>query len=173
MESEPKLNFENSLVDLASLPQLESANFQKLEEDYLWFKILNISILFIIVAGASIIYGISSKFQWWQPVVVVSVLFLIMYLVAWKGFKVKGYTIRQNDVTYKSGLLFFSMTSVPFNRVQHTEVYQGPIARLFNLSEVKIYTAGGSSSDLSIPGLKVEDAHRLKDYITELSSKYA
>ena len=64
------------------------------------------------------------------------------------------------------------MTSVPFNRIQHTEVTQGPLGRLFDLAKVKVYTAGGSSSDITIVGLNEKNAHQLKDHITEISSKY-
>jgi|GEM_PF-6009490 len=41
----------------------------------------------------------------------------------------------------------------------------GPIERMFGLSKLKIFTAGGASSDLKIPGLLPETANKLKDYI--------
>ena len=63
------------------------------------------------------------------------------------------------------GLIWYSSTVIPFNRVQHCEISQGPIERLFKLSELKIFTAGGASSDMSVPGLNPETAHRLKEYI--------
>ena len=173
MQSESHIKFENSVIELASLPQLEQANFQKLEKDYLWLRILFVSILFLIFGSISVIFGILSDLDWWQPVGIVAIIFALIYLVENKGFSIKGYAVRQNDISFKSGLFFFAMTSVPFNRVQHIEVYQSPLARLFDLGEVKVYTAGGASSDISIPGLKVEDAHRLKDHISKLSSTYA
>lgn len=173
MQSESHIKFESSVIQLASLPQLEQANFQKLEKDYLWLRILFVSILFLIFGSISVIFGILSDLDWWQPVGIVAIIFALIYLVENKGFSIKGYALRQNDISFKSGLFFFAMTSVPFNRVQHIEVYQSPLARLFDLGEVKVYTAGGASSDISIPGLKVEDAHRLKDHISKLSSTYA
>lgn len=173
MESNSHIKFENSVIEMASLPQLEHSDFHKLEKDYLWLRILFVSILFLIVGSISVIFGIISNLDWWQPISVVAVIFSLVYLLENKAFAVKGYVLRQNDISFKSGLFFFAMTSVPFNRVQHIEVYQSPLARLFDLGEVKVYTAGGSSSDISIPGLKVEDAHRLKDHISKLSSTYA
>ena len=35
----------------------------------------------------------------------------------------------------------------------------------FNLAELKVFTAGGASSDLSISGLSPETAARIKDFI--------
>lgn len=173
MSSVSKLKFENSTIEMNSLPQLEYADFQELEKDYLWLRILFISIVFLIIGGASLIVGITSGFAWWVPFLFVALIFGLIYLAEWKGFKIKGYALRQNDISFKTGLLFFSVTSIPFNRVQHTEVSQSPLARLFDLGEVRVYTAGGASSDLTISGLKIEEAHRLKDHITKLSSKYA
>ena len=90
-----------------------------------------------------------------------------------KGFHIRGYVVRENDITYKKGLIRFSMTTIPFNRVQHTEINQGPIARAFNLSTLSIYTAGGSTSDLKLSGLDPDTAQRLKDFIAEKSGKHA
>lgn len=173
MLSETKIKFENPTIAMDSIPQLQVVDFQKLEKDYLWLRILFISILFLIVGSTALIIGMSSRLEWWQPLAGVIMLFGLIYIAEWKGFKIKGYALRQNDISFKSGLLFFSMTSVPFNRIQHTEVSQSPLARLFDLGEVKVFTAGGASSDITISGLKVEEAHRLKDHITKLSSKYA
>jgi uncharacterized protein len=50
---------------------------------------------------------------------------------------------------------------------------QGPIGKTFNISALKIYTAGGSSSDLTIGGLPPEEAQRLKDFITQSAEQHA
>jgi len=55
---------------------------------------------------------------------------------------------------------------VPFKRIQHSEVTQGPVDRFFNLAKLRVFTAGGSGSDLTIPGLKLEEANKLKTLIT-------
>ena len=171
--TDSKVAYENPVIPMSSLPSLEEVDFQNLEKDYLWLRILFLSIILLIVGSIALIVGISSNLAWWQPLTVVGIIFSLIYFTEWKGFSIKGYALRQNDVSFKSGLIFFSMTSVPFNRVQHTEVSQSPLARLFDLGEVKIYTAGGATSDLTISGLKIAEAHQLKDHITKLSSKYA
>jgi len=73
--------------------------------------------------------------------------------------------MRQNDIIFKTGLLWQKEIALPFNRVQHCEVAQGPIERIFNLSELKVFTAGGASSDLNIPGLSPEEAKSMKEFI--------
>jgi len=83
----------------------------------------------------------------------------------YRGFRRKQYALRTHDLTYQRGLIRFTVTSIPFNRVQHCEVGQGALERLFELAHLKVYTAGGSSSDLTIPGLPPERASRIKDYV--------
>ena len=85
-----------------------------------------------------------------------------------KGFEIKGFALREKDITYRSGYIFRSVTTIPFNRVQHCEITEGPIERQFGLKKLEVFTAGGQSSDLSIPGLKGEQAQQLKEYITKL-----
>ncbi len=92
-------------------------------------------------------------------------LFLFTASIVYFGFFKKSYAIREKDIIYNSGLFWRSSIAIPFNRVQHCEVSIGPIDRMFNLSELKIFTAGGSSSDLSIEGLSPDTSNRLKDFI--------
>ena len=85
-------------------------------------------------------------------------------------FPYKGYAIRQRDIIYKKGWLWKSVTTVPFNRVQHCDIKQGLIERQFNLSSLNVYTAGGQNSDLTIPGLEFEMAEKYKAFILKTIS---
>ena len=81
------------------------------------------------------------------------------------GFPKKGYLLREQDVSYRSGLLFYKLTTIPFNRIQHVEVSQNVFEKAMGLSSVKIFTAGGSVSDLSIPGLLPDKAHQMESFL--------
>ena len=82
----------------------------------------------------------------------------------------KKYALRERDIIYQSGLLWRRYTVLPFNRVQHAEVQQGPVERLFELSKLKIYTAGGSGSDMIISGLPLDRAQNIKHFILHQTS---
>jgi membrane protein YdbS with pleckstrin-like domain len=165
--------FENLQVAPEQLPQIQQVQFEKLESDYLWMRVTSLSIFMLFVLGAVVVLSFTTDIKLWVMASVWLALLILGFIVQMRGFKIKGYALREHDISYKSGLFFFSMTSVPFNRIQHCEVTQGPLARLFDLASVKVYTAGGSSSDLSIGGLKKEEAHRLRDHISSISSKHA
>jgi membrane protein YdbS with pleckstrin-like domain len=84
-----------------------------------------------------------------------------------------GYALREKDISLKSGWFWKSMVTIPFNRVQHCDIRQGVIDRQFGLSKLTIYTAGGQSADLMIPGLRPEVAEKLKTYILKATEHAA
>ncbi len=110
--------------------------------------------------------------------VLIGVPFIFVVLFVWKlvlvilGFPKKGYLLREQDVSYRSGLLIYKLTTIPFNRIQHIEVSQNMVEKSFGLSRVKIFTAGGSVSDLSIPGLLPDKAHQIESFLLSKVSKH-
>lgn len=77
----------------------------------------------------------------------------------------RAYLLRQRDILFRSGVWWRSETGVPYNRIQHCEIAQGPLEKSFGLATLEIYTAGKNTSDLSIPGLKADVAARIKDHV--------
>jgi len=166
------MNTFNPQIDTSQLPQIENLVFQPLEKDYLTVIIVARAIFFAIsvlmVAGFLfinhfnldmwILYGIGGLYMFY---------ILWSFLASVKGFKHKSYALRARDIVYKSGWLWKSTTTAPFNRVQHVMIDQGLIERQFNLAKLKVFTAGGSSSDLTIPGLNPITANMLKEFIVK------
>jgi hypothetical protein len=54
---------------------------------------------------------------------------------------------------------------IPYNRIQHVALHEGIISRYFGLAKVEIFTAGGSSSDLEIPGIAKAEAEDIKQLL--------
>ena len=97
--------------------------------------------------------------------VVITLFSWLMIVYAGVSFTYMSYAIREKDISYKSGWLWKSMTTVPFNRVQHCDIKQGILDRHFGLAKLTIYTAGGANTDLEIPGLFPDTAEKLKAFI--------
>lgn len=164
-------NFQNLSVSPAELPQVKTAEFHQIEKGYLKVTLLSSAIFFLIlmiaafciiffnddIEGTFMEYGISLG----------SILFfwLLSLIVVIKAFPKKKYALRERDIIYTKGLLWWERTSIPFNRIQHAELKQGPLERIFKLHSLKIFTAGGQSSDLVIPGLPEDTATRLKEFV--------
>lgn len=167
----PRL-FTNNDIDTGSLPDTGRAFFHPLELSYRSILIFSSVItwcLLILAAWIAIPQFNMDLFLTLRITVGAVILLLIFGLahiiLITMAFKLKGYAVREKDITYKTGLLMRRQTTIPYTRIQHVEVRQGILERYFNLGKLNIYTAGGQSSDLSIPGLKNKEAHRLKAFI--------
>lgn len=163
-------SFNNEYIVLEDLPKVEEIPFQPLEKNYLYVELCGGILFFCIVliglAIGKIIAQGSFPNQYFLLAMGVGILWMLLSLAFtfWK-FKKKEYALRERDICYRKGVFWKSSTVIPFNRVQHCEVNQGPIDRLWGLGKLKIFTAGGSSSDLTIPGVLPEKAHQIKDFI--------
>ena len=166
----PILDFENNQLLTDQIPRIDQVNYQQLEKNYLWMTLVQNAIFLAVLFGVGMIFLVTVfldnffinliKFMggW--------LLFAIaLVTLSWLGFYRKGFALRERDVTYKTGLIFKSVTTIPFNRVQHCELKKGPFEELFTLSRLRVYTAGGMASDLSIPGLEPKIAENMKQFI--------
>lgn len=170
-------DFTNSILLPDNLPEIVPEDFNRLDKRYLKIIFIRISIFAILLTGGLIAFILFSD-EKIPGLILTAIISGIVILIAYSitisilGFPKKGYLLREKDVSYKSGLITYKQISVTFNRIQHVEVSQGILGKLFHLSSVKIYTAGGNASDLSIPGLNVSDAQKLKAFISEKISQY-
>ena len=162
--------FTNVQINVDELPSIETLNLKPLHKDYLLAKMLgNLIFWLILLLGSGGFWFLSgNEVPSLVRIAVLAVVFTFIVsnaLLTYFGFKRKKYALREKDILYQSGLLWRQKTVIPFNRIQHAEVTQGPIQRMFDLSVLRIFTAGGSASDMSIPGIPPQIAHNIKEYI--------
>jgi membrane protein YdbS with pleckstrin-like domain len=60
------------------------------------------------------------------------------------------------------GYVWWHRIFVPRERIQHTDVVQGPLMRRFNLATLVINTAGTHEHSISIEGLDFQRAEQLR-----------
>lgn len=77
----------------------------------------------------------------------------------------RGYNMGADRIRIVRGYLFRSDTIVPFGRIQHIDLDQGPIQRHYNLATLTVHTAGNHNSTVSLPGLLHEDAAAMREEI--------
>ncbi|WP_194849978.1 PH domain-containing protein [Nonlabens antarcticus] len=157
----------NDQIHAIDLPAVELSDFKRHPKRFLKKKLIAKFLFFIPLLIAVIVLGFIIEEFWifWAALGLWVFLFALGLFISYKEYFVRGYVLREYDITYRHGWMFHHETTVPFNRIQHTEIKDGPIDRLFTLCELEIYTAGGSASDLNLSGLDPEDAARLKEYI--------
>ena len=99
----------------------------------------------------------------WLPAVLV-IAYLVFYLPM-RRYATRGYSLVEERLRVVRGVLFHSDTIVPFGRVQHIDVDQGPIERGFGLATLTVHTAGSHNASVSLPGLAHETALAMREDI--------
>lgn len=77
------------------------------------------------------------------------------------------YEVRERDLFLSKGFLFFRTTLIPFDRIQYVENHQGPVDRIFGLTQLAVYTAGGRAG--RIPGLGIPEAERVREELSRVA----
>ncbi|MFW5760855.1 MAG: PH domain-containing protein [Cyclobacteriaceae bacterium] len=170
-------NFSNSIVLPQKLPEIDKTTFNPLDKKQLNITYIRSAIVYFVMTAAYVAFLFISgeNIPKTVSIIIISILTALVVLsvtFSILAFPRKGYLIREKDISFQRGLIIYKLTTVPFNRIQHVEVIQGFLPGLFKLSAVKIYTAGGSSSDLFISGLPEEVAKSLKAFLSERISEY-
>lgn len=162
-------NFTNQKIQTDDFPAYQEVDLTPLEADY-WKVVLMNSLIFLLIFGSAI-FG----FFYFQPeipanmwvIAIPYAVFCILYLGSkYLSFKNKKYAFRDHDVIFQTGYISISTTVIPYNRVQHVTLFEGLVSKQFNLAKVGVFTAGGKGSDIEIPGIKKEEAERIKILLT-------
>lgn len=151
--------------ELFAPPQHTWRPISKRYRDLSW---LADGIVVVVVSAAAIVVGVLTGL-WWISAIIWGV---VLPLVLWDFFRADrywkswGYAELEDDLYITHGLLFKSLTIVPYGRMQVVEVESGPIERAFGMATVKLITAS-PQSDATIPGLPPEEAAALRDRLTQ------
>ncbi len=103
-----------------------------------------------------------------RGVVLVPVALLGLWMIVrtpLRRYRARGYRVDVDQLRVVRGLVFNSDTIVPFGRVQHIDVDQGPLERVFGLGTLILHTAGNHNASVSLPGLAHADALAMREQI--------
>jgi len=89
-----------------------------------------------------------------------------------RRFAAWGYAEREDDLLVRRGVLVQRTSVVPYGRMQYVDVTAGPLDRRLGLAQVVLHTAA-AATDASIPGLRAEEAVRLRDRLAALGEARA
>jgi membrane protein YdbS with pleckstrin-like domain len=162
--------FTNNPVSFETLPKFESVPLQPLNRDYLNVVYIGNAVFAILLSMGTLIFLWVKEES--QPLIlpIVGATSMVIALLFWLStisFRKKGYALREKDILFQKGILSRTTTVIPFSRIQHVALHEGFFSRMYQLSELQIYTAGGSSSDLHIPGLPKEQAEQMKTFLLQ------
>ncbi len=161
-------DFTNEPIDVTALPRYETVSLNVLKPKYWNVILFNIGVTFLIIgiALALIVYFDEEIHHLAWLFGLVYVLFLgFTFFLCKISFQKRGFAFREHDVIFRSGIIATNTMVIPYNRVQHVALHEGFFARFFDLATVEIFTAGGISSDIKIPGIAKEEAENIKQLL--------
>lgn len=161
--------FKNDVV--LDLPDITLIDFKKINEKYFKVLLINFFLFFVPLLIALIvlqIYVFSEEIKVYSIYIFLSffLFFGLIFAYLKVSFPLRMFALREKDISYKSGLFYKKLTTVPFSRIQHVEIDEGPISRYFQLASISVYTAGDSSDDLEIRGINKEKALQIKEFLS-------
>lgn len=156
----------NHQLFLENTAPIDELQFGHVDEKYRSVLTASVILTYIALAGLALLLLLLDN-RVWCPVAecVIVVAFAINISIISKACRFKGYALRENDITFRSGVLFPKTTTVPYNRVQQVSVSQNPVSKYFGLYSVDIVNGAQSMSSLTIPGLNEETANQIKNHI--------
>ncbi|MCL1898954.1 MAG: PH domain-containing protein [Promicromonosporaceae bacterium] len=127
--------------------------------------VVNILTTFPFVVGAVLLAVLLSPW-WWILVAVVVIEFAWSALLISRQVPAMGYAERDEDLLIRKGIMWKTLTVVPYGRMQFVDVSVGPLQRKLGIATVQLHTAS-ASTDATIPGLTPAEAERLRDRLAE------
>jgi uncharacterized protein len=97
------------------------------------------------------------------PVLLIALALIIR--IPQTRYNARGYQISADRLRVVRGLMFRHDTVVPFGRVQHIDVHQGPLERFFGIATLTLHTAGNHNASVALPGLGEELAREMREDI--------
>lgn len=161
-------DFTNEVLDLNQIPRYETVDLASLQPNYWKVMLIKIAFIFLLIGvllGVAVVF--EEEVRQVQAAIWSVYLFLLAVVLFFSklSFQKKGFAFREHDVIYRHGIIATNTMVIPYNRVQHVALHEGLIERWFGLAAVEIFTAGGSDSDLKIPGIEKTQAEDIKQLL--------
>lgn len=160
--------FSNEILDTTALPRYEAVSFRLLDKRYWTVVLLSLLVVFAALGTGIVLFALfveegEEALPWMISGYVVATA--LTFWLSRIAYLKKGYAFREHDVLFRHGIIATKTIVIPYNRVQHVALHEGVFSRMFGLAEVKVFTAGGNSGDIDIPGIRKPEAEDIKQLL--------
>jgi len=163
-------HFTNETIDIQQLPKYEETALTAPASKYWQVMLINLIIFTLLSGGGLAIFILideKMRANWAIFIGLFVLIIIVLFLLYWASFKRRGFALREKDIIYKSGVIAETTTIVPLQRIQHVALNEGFLSRIFKLGTLHIYTAGGSSGEIRIAGVPIEQAKAMKEALVQ------
>lgn len=99
--------------------------------------------------------------------VAIALVGVLVFLVGWvypkAAYQHASWRVNADGLEIRRGVWWRHRIIVPHSRIQHSDIDQGPLQRVFSLATLVINTAGTQDASIQLSGLTFETAERLRD----------
>ncbi|WP_394203155.1 PH domain-containing protein [Shewanella waksmanii] len=99
--------------------------------------------------------------------IVTLVLLLLAALSYWRFSYAKTitYGVFEHELVMQKGLIWQKKIALPYSRLQHVTLSQGPLERHFNQYTLKCFSAGSGHAEISLPGINGASAEPMRQHL--------
>lgn len=160
----------NRQVWLEEIQPVETLRFERVEPRYIKLIVSRIIISYLILMALAFLFPVLEADHAWTLLAVTDAVLAaamaVNLLLARKIYDVRGYALRDKDISYRSGIFFNSVRTMPLGKIQQVSIRRNPLGRIFDLYSVDIIDGSqGTSDTISIPGLSLENAEKMKSFL--------
>ncbi len=120
----------------------------------------------VLIAATVVEFALVTKGVIEHGAVIAPILALAAFILVFlpqRRWRRWGFSDSDEQLRVARGWMFRTDTIVPFKRIQHIDMGQGPIERLFDLASLTVHTAGTHNSIVTLPGLSRTQAEAMRD----------
>ena len=129
-------------------------------------RLLGTGIVSAVLLIGFAIPGVLVSRAFFIPAALAAVLFVWLLWLIPRQVRAMGYALGEDHLLWRHGVMFRTLSVVPYGRMQFVDTSQGPLARALGIAEVKLHTAA-ATTDATINGLPVGEAERLRQILSE------
>ncbi|WP_224763564.1 PH domain-containing protein [Salinibacterium sp. ZJ70] len=156
----------------AESPRLDpvAGEWRRVSPKYLTIDLISNLIWTVIMVGVAVVAVVI--FEWpplgWLLPAGLAVIFLTYAALTPRRVRAIGYMLRDDDLLFRTGIMFRRIVAVPYGRMQLVDINRGPLARAVGLAELKLVTAAAATA-VTIPGLPFDEAEQLRDHLVAVA----
>jgi membrane protein YdbS with pleckstrin-like domain len=142
-----------------------------------WWILTGVLGTILLVVWLVVAFAIRGKLDVAQWVFLLSIAALVaLGLISSRFFPRRTYEttrwqLLENGIEIRKGIWWRHRIFVPHDRIQHTDVNQGPIGRMYGIATLVINTGGTHEPSISLEGINLEVAERLRALLSNSTSK--
>lgn len=164
------INMVNRQIWPDDILPVEELNFTPLEHSYVKLLMARIAIIYIILMACAVLIPVFvDAYGLWILLAAECTLAGAMTLnliLSRKIYNMRGYALRDHDISYRTGLFFTKVTTIPFDKIQQVTIRMNPLSRIFGLYYLDVINGSQAAmNQITIPGLSHDRAERIKSLL--------